>query len=230
MERSTEAVSGDPSLATAAFGLVVVQAVAVVVMVSWFDPTELPSIVTLPVPLLSGGAALLIGWDATTFEGSSQWWSPRPWVWAFALLPPGLNLGFGLGYLLRRTEVSGRTAPSGRWLFVLAPAVVVSAAIFIFASTFDESGAVPESILLVSLFVGTGALALSIVAAYYDVRFVTTVLETAGSGWPLRGYHWIPLVTIVLPANVLILGVYYLRRRGLLDDIEMSPEHVLADL
>ena len=226
MERSTEDVAGEPSLATVAFSLVVAQAAAIVVMVTWFDPTELPSIVTLPVPLLSGVAALLIGWDATTFKESGNWWRPRPWAWAFAVLLPGLNLGFGLGYLLRRSEVRERTSPSGRWLFVLAPAVVVSAAAFIFVSTFDESGTIWESILLVSLFFGSGALALSIVAAYYDVRFVTTVLETAGSGWRLRGYHWVPLVTIVLPANALILGVYYLRRRRVLDEVETSPERI----
>lgn len=231
MQRANRAIRQfrDLPLVTIAGTLTLVQAAAFVVIAIWFDPTELPSVVTVPVPLLSGAAAVLIGWDATTVEERNEWWRPRPWVWAFAMIPPGLNLGVTFGYLLRRIEVDTRDHPSNWWFRVVVPSVLLSAASFIFVSTFEESGTVWELLLLLGLFCWTGALAVSVVATYYDVRFVATVLETAGSGWQLRGYHWVPLLTLVLPANALVLGLYYLRRRNLLADIEPAPDGLLAE-
>lgn len=212
-------------LVTTAVTLALIQVLAFVAIGAWFDPTELPAIVTMSVPLLSGASAVLIGWDATAVGDREGWWRPRPWLWAFAMIPPGLNLGVGLGYLLRRIEVDARERPSNWWFRIVVPSVLLSATSFIVVSTVEGSGTVWEGLLLLGLFCW---IAVSVVATYYDVRFVATLLETAGSGWQLRGYHWIPLLTVVLPANALILGVYYLRRRTLLADVEPAPDELLA--
>lgn len=56
----------------------------------------------------------------------------------------------------------------------------------------------------------------TVAATYFDIRYVTKVLETAGSGWLFSGFHWVVLLGLLIQPNLLLSVVYLYRRRMLL--------------
>lgn len=215
----------DWSLAGIALATVVLQVVLFVFMVARYDPETVPETLSASIPLTSGVAGLVIGYDATRLTDAGTWWHPRPWAWAFAMLPPGLNLGFCVGYLLRRREAVTESVPDDRWLRLLVAALVVAYAGSGVVRLFGEVD--PDSALLLALVVvfllSPAAFALSIVALYYDLLYANAVLSTADHRWPLKGYHWIPLVL----GTALLVVFYYFRRRMLLGRVEETPADLL---
>jgi hypothetical protein len=55
-----------------------------------------------------------------------------------------------------------------------------------------------------------------VVAMVYDVKNVSAILAESDSGWLFDGYHWIVLVALLIPANLLFALIYLVRRRQIL--------------
>lgn len=210
------------TLALAVAAVLVVQVAIFVVMFSLYDPETVPTILTAAIPLTSGVAAIALGYDATKVDDSTLWWNPRAWVWAYAMIPVGLNVGICVGYLIRRRETADEPAPGDRWLVVLVPAILFAQAGAAVMSSLPAGTSLGGIILL--WLTASAAFGLSIVAIYYDLQFVNAVLAAVDERWPLKGYHWIPLVLALGP----LLLFYYLRRRMLLSVVDEDPATVLS--
>lgn len=188
---------------------------------------DIPDIASPLLPIASGGAAVAIGYDATKIQEADLWWQPRPWVWAFAMVPPLLNLGFCAGYVWQRLGVTDRKVPSDRWFPVLAAGVVLASGAVLALSNLIAAETTTPPLALTLSGVGLAGTALTLVAIYFDVHYVRAILSAADERWRLGGRHWIPLLALFHPTNLLFLGVYYLRRRSLLGGIE-DPSGLLT--
>lgn len=212
----------DWTLALAVAAALVAQVAIFLGMFSRYDPRTVPTVLTASIPLASGIAAITLGYDATRVNESTLWWNPRAWVWAYAMIPVGLNLGLFVGYLLRRREAVREAVPGDRWVAVLVPAILLA------HGGAGAMSAIPGQTTLVVVLslwlVASAAFGLSIVAIYYDLSFVNAVLGTVDERWPLKGYHWILLVLALAP----LLLFYYLRRRMLLSVVDDPPSDLLV--
>lgn len=150
-----------------------------------------------------------------------SWWQPRWRLWVVGVMPPVINLGVWVTFLLRVREVSDSDRPTGRWKLLAVGGAVVSA---VGTAYVQASGGVGTTRTLPTL-VGMAALVsvgFTLVAIFYDVRYVTERFEGTAHGWLFKGYHWIVLVGFLIPSNLVFALLYLLRRRMLLNRAEGS--------
>ena len=172
----------------------------------------------LPIVLLglSLVAALLYRIEARQFaEQGSTWWQPDYRWWVVSALPFGINLGVYLGFLLRRSEALRWEGPSTRWKRIAVGGAVVSA-IGTTVFRFGSGGELPVVVLAAVSLLSLNAVGLSVVAIVYDVKNVSAILAESDTGWLFDGHHWIVLVALLIPANLLFALIYLVRRRQIL--------------
>jgi len=211
----------------AVYVALIVQAIAIFV-ITQYNSENIPISVSMLVPAISAISAFLLGYDASNLrKAQHSFWRPRPWVWGLGMLLPGVNVGILSGYVFRRMESVAEPVPSDSWFRLVVATVVPAAAGATLIATVSPASVSP--VLLESIrSVTVGAFGLSLVAAYYDVTYVGAVLETVDKSWIFSGYHWVLILTLFLPPSVLFVGVYYVRRRMLLDSVDGTPQELLA--
>lgn len=192
-------------------GAVCAQSILLVWVVA--RPQGIPSVVRPVVFGLSVVAATVIGLDVRASPGETAWWQPRRPAWALGAAAAGANVGLVSAYCLRRLEAAENTAPTEQWQRPAAASAILAGvgtavAQSVVLPTPDVVGAV--------LLLATGnALGFALVGFYYDTRFVTGLLDDTGHGWLFRGYHWLVLAVVIVPANALFVVLYLHRRRTL---------------
>lgn len=149
-------------------------------------------------------------------DPAASWWRPDWRLWAVGMLFPVANLGVWVAYVLRTREAAASDRPTGRWKYPVLVGVLTSA-----VGTAIVRVAAPdtptESFAGIVGLVALAAVGFTAVAAYYDTRYVTQVIETAGFGWLFNGYHWVVGLGVLIPTNLVFSLVYLYRRRSLLN-------------
>lgn len=228
MDRPSSATNPSPVLVWAVVAVLAGQFLALVVLTTRFDPETAPESLTFGIVLASGIAAIGLGYDATRVDQSGTWWNPRAWVWAFAMLPFALNLGFALAYLVRRIESGEHDVPWGKWIRLVVAGAVLTGMGTVSFIALERVATLPTTVVEFLRLATLVALGTTIVAAYYDVTYVNAVLEILDERWMLNGLYWVPLVSILSPPiNVLFAALYVVRRRRLLNGVEESPSALL---
>jgi hypothetical protein len=195
-----------------AVGAVVVQTLLLVGVVA--APERLPDVSRGLVFGLSIVVASALGLDVRAMDAESSWWRPLRPAWALGGAVVGANAGVVLAYGLRRVESHEATSPTERWR---RPAVAAALLAGLGTALFQSvSTGTPEVVDAVILVVAGNAFGFALVGLYYDTRYVTARLDGTGHGWFARGYHWIVLGVVVVPANVGFVLLYLWRRRTLL--------------
>jgi hypothetical protein len=183
-------------------------------------PERIPGVGRVVVLGLSLVVAAALGFDVRAINDDRFWWHPLRPAWALGGAVVGANAGILLAYCLRRVEAHEATAPTARWRWpAVAAALLAGLGTALLQSLpSDTPGVVGASVLVVA----GNALGFALVGFYYDTRFVTARLDGTGHGWFARGYHWLVLGVVVVPANVGFVLLYLWRRRTLLRRAEQS--------
>jgi hypothetical protein len=202
-----------------ALGLLAVQAVLTAATVGTAGRT-VPPVAAGGLVGTSVVAALLVGRDARAVadRAGPDGWTPNPLVWGGLMLPFGLNLGVCAGYATRRSLGAGSAERSRVWLRLLVVAGTAASLTAAVVLQARRRGAITGAVgpLTAVALVGLG---LTAVAVFYDTRYVAGRLSDAGERWPLDGYHWVGLILLTVPGNLLFILGYALRRRGLLGSL-----------
>lgn len=146
---------------------------------------------------------------------AATWWNPDWRFWFAGVFLPGLNLGAWVALVLRTREVSASDRPTARWKYRAVGGAIV-AAVGTGIVQQGANGTVAESIAGVVALVALAAVGFTVVATYYDTRYVMRVIENAGSSWLFAGLHWVLVLSVVIPLNFVLSFVYLYRRRMLL--------------
>lgn len=220
-------VLGDgPATGTVALAGVVITLQTALLLALGIAPVLIPPVVGYGVLALSPVAAGLLSLAAITRgREKTEWWTPDWRRWVLGMLPPGLNLGIWLGYVFRLREVSTEDKPSGRWRNVAVAAAVVAAVGTAAVRAWSAEGPPAPLVVLVAL-VALVAVGFDLVAMYYDTRYVTRIIENAGHGWLFGGYHWVALVPLVIPLNLVLVLLYLYRRRTLLNRAKLTDSTI----
>lgn len=224
---TTASVLGDgPATVTVALAGSVIALQTALLLALGIAPGLLPPVVGYGVLALSPIAAGLLSLAAITRGRERiEWWTPDWRRWAPGMFLPGLNLGIWLGYVFRLREVSTENEPSGRWRNVAVAAAVVAAVGTAAVQAWSAEGSPGPLTLLVAL-VALVAVGFDLVAMYYDTRYVTRIIENAGHGWLFGGYHWVALVPLVIPLNLVLVLLYLYRRRTLLNRAKLTDSTI----
>lgn len=153
------------------------------------------------------------------------WWQPDWRYWLVGMLFPVTNLGVWIAFALRVREVGTSDRPTDQWKYLTVLGAIVSAVgtATIRATT---GGTVGGAVISLIAIVSLAAVGFTLVAAYYDTRYVGTVIGNAGSGWLFNGFHWVVLLGAFIPSNFVLSFIYLLRRRMLLNRAGKGDESI----
>lgn len=154
-----------------------------------------------------------------------SWWRPDWRYWLLGMIFPVSNLGVWGAFALRVREVTDSDRPTDQWKYPTVLGAVVSAVgtATIQSTTGGEVGGALISLIAIVSLVAVG---FTLVAAYYDTRYVGTVIGNAGSGWLFNGFHWVVLLGAFIPSNFILSFLYLLRRRMLLNRAERGDRSI----